>query len=226
MQDVVDADFAWSREHGRLPTLLELGAELGLSRERVRQIRAQIDRYRSFPRQHDDHVRRWRLLFTEALDAIRKAVASRENAVRSRSEAAELKLLRKFDGFARKLKLLGPHRTWPRWQTQGPILDEFAEAQADLRRKVAQWLVERRRAAFANIKARCHAPPAAMWDAALCEAEAEGWLFVNEKYWGRWGIRPWMRWMDNKKAAIAEADWRARRRSGDVDRMLAWKRAS
>jgi hypothetical protein len=69
MQEAADFLEAHAAErNGRGPTLAQLGAHLGgITRERARQIKLRIERYRRRPRHYDEHVRLWHRLRIEAL---------------------------------------------------------------------------------------------------------------------------------------------------------------
>jgi hypothetical protein len=69
MEDVAEAADQLVAE-GQRPTLRAIGEMVGLSVERVRQLRWQVERYQEIPHAADDHVKRYRRLMLDAVQAL------------------------------------------------------------------------------------------------------------------------------------------------------------
>jgi len=78
MTKVDEIDAAALAEHGKRPTLRAVGLKLGLTGQSIYRYRWKIARWKSFERQHDDHVRLWRTLMLDAVKALRLAIRNRK----------------------------------------------------------------------------------------------------------------------------------------------------
>lgn len=133
---------------GKGPTLRQIGEEIGLSRERVRQLiaigerRLRLQELRRDWEQHDAHVVLWRRLMTEALQAIRKCAVREQFTVRHRQRKAVETMLLKWTGWALDLPELGPLIHLPRDKWHGPTRPfSYTRAHARQRESAIEWFM-------------------------------------------------------------------------------------